>query len=683
MRNWMISIAAAALIVQTGVALMQNGQVKISVDAAAPRVAVSPELYGIFYEEINHAGEGGLYAELVQNRDFEASTIPKGWRVEGDSVFTPMGWQTRKWFTGDLHAWSLVTAGEAEGSIHLDSDNPLNDRNPHSLRLTVTKLGDRCGVANSGFWGMNIQKGQWYDATFYARTEGNRHVGLVFSLEDAGGQKVCAHGTIREVGGAWNKYKLSLHALSSDPMCRLVISPTEPATIWLDIVSLFPHKTFKDRPNGMRPDVAQMLVDLRPAFLRFPGGCVVEGVTLHNRIRWRDSIGDIAQRQGDFDLWSYYNTYGLGFHEFLQLAEDLGAEPMYVINSGTGCQANSRRPNELASDADLPQYVQDSLDALEYAMGPATSAMGAQRAANGHPAPFKIKYVEIGNENRGPDYQRHYKVFYDAIKARYPQIRTIANTRMPDMPVEFVDDHFYVNPSRFFNMANQYDTAGRNGPKIYVGEYAVNQGVGAGNLLGALSEAVFMLNMEKNSDVVKMCSYAPLFENVNDRRWAVNLILMDSSRVVGRSSYQVQKLFSANRPDYVLKTEVQASVAMIIPPAAPAGSGISTRPVAAQPTQVRQIYSLAGLDQRRGEVVIKVVNPTPSPASATLTVKGLSKIGGRTKVFTLGHADPATENSLDRPNAVVPVESEVKISGAEFSYVFAPNSLTILRVPAR
>lgn len=271
----------------------------ITVDATGPRRTVSPEMYGIFFEEISHAGDGGLYAELVLNRDMEASAIPEGWRVEGDQVTTTMGWRTRKWFHDDLPGWSFLAEGGAEGSMGIDTNNPLNDRNPHSLRLVVTKPGTRCGVANSGFWGINVQAGEWYDATFYARTEGNKGVGLVFSLESATGDKVCARATIPEIGrgefgppqpgdsgspGQWRKYTLGLHANASDPKCRLVIAPIEPVTMWLDVVSLFPRKTFKDRPNGMRRDVAQLLVDMKPGFLRFPGGCVVEGVTLHNQL---------------------------------------------------------------------------------------------------------------------------------------------------------------------------------------------------------------------------------------------------------------------------------------------------------------------------------------------------------------------------------------------------------------
>ena len=316
-------------------------------------------------------------------------------------------------------------------------------------------------MANSGFWGMNIQQGETYDLSFYARTEGNRTTTLNVSLEDDNGSTVAASGKVENVGGAWKKYTLALTASATNPKARLVISQATEGTIWLDVVSLFPRKTFKG--HGLRQDLAEMLADLKPGFVRFPGGCVVEGASMSSRWNWKESIGDISQRRGLYNVWGYFNTYGLGFHELLQLCEDLNAAPMYVCNVGMSCGA--RQPaEELRGDA-LQPMVQDALDALEYAMGPVTSTWGAKRAANGHPAPFKIKYLEIGNENSGATYQANYKVFYDAIKAKYPDVITIADQRIPNAPVEIVDEHYYVNPARFFGMANQYDNTPRNGPE--------------------------------------------------------------------------------------------------------------------------------------------------------------------------------------------------------------------------
>ncbi len=635
----------------------------IVVDATAPQTKVSSELYGIFFEEISHAGEGGLYAEMIQNRDFEAATVPQGWQVDGHTLTTPIGWKTDIWFTNDLPGWSLIKQADADGSIALDDTNPLSPRNPHSLRVTATKLGSHFAVVNSGFWGMNVTDGASYDGSFYARTA-DPTFDLHLSLESTDGKIIYAQTTVAAIGSdaAWHKYPFSFQAKGSDPKAHLVISPTRPATFWLDCVSLFPRTTFKG--HGLRPDLAQMLVNLKPAFIRFPGGCIVEGVTLHNRLRWEDSIGDISQRQGDFELWGYYNHYGLGFHEFLQLCEDLDSQAMYVVNAGMSCQL--RRPYELATDSDLHLYVDDTLNALEYAMGPTTSKYGAIRAANGHPAPFKIKYVEIGNENWGANYeQHHYRVFYDAIKAKWPQMTTIADTRIPLQPVEVVDDHFYVPPQRFFDLSNLYDAADRKGPKIYVGEYAVNRDVGKGNLLGALAEAVFTMMMERNSDIVTICSYAPLFENVNKADWPVNLIRFDSSRVIGRSSYYVQKLFANNRPDTVLKTAVQSPAHTLVT------------------SQVKDLYATAGLDLKTSELILKVVNSTPAKITTPISLNGLSQVGGDAHITTLSSNDPTAENTLDDPEAILPVDSIWQVPGSDFSYDFAPNSLTILRIPAR
>jgi len=679
----------------------------ITVDADAAQRTVTPEMYGIFFEEINHAGDGGLYAEMIRNRDMEATNIPEDWTVEGDQLVTPEGWRTRVWFEDELPGWTLLARGDVEGSMELDDTQPLNERNPHSLKLTVSKMGNPedgnlCGIVNSGYWGMNVEKGQWYDVTFYAHAADNRSVGLVFSLENDEG-KVCARATIPEIGrgrrrfgggsdqdaSPWRQYKLALHAYDSDPKCRLVITPIEPVTMWFDVVSMFPRKTFKNRPNGMRVDVAQKLADMKPGFLRFPGGCVVEGASLSNRFNWKDSIGDISQRRGGFNLWGYYSTYGLGFHEYLQFAEDLGAETMYVCNVGMSCQA---RRSEVCDDEDINVYVQEALDAIEYAIGPADSEWGAKRAENGHPEPFKLKYVEIGNENSGPDYTERYDIFYKAIKEKYPDIITIADTTrgMDDRPIEIVDEHYYRDPGAFFNMADRYDDGDRSGPKIYVGEYAVNRGVGTGNLIGGISEAVFMLNMEANADQVVMCSYAPLLENVNQRNWPVNLILLDSSRVVGRSSYQIQKLFGVHRPDVVLKTDVDApEVTLQNVPVARRGRRAVNRGNDDQADQTpqytpgRQLYAQAGLDKQAGELILKVVNPTPGAVKGNIVLKGLTGVGDTANVISLGHAEYDAENTLDNPNVVVPVESQMNVAGPEFTATFKPHSLTVLRLEAK
>ncbi|MEI7909380.1 MAG: alpha-L-arabinofuranosidase C-terminal domain-containing protein [Verrucomicrobiota bacterium] len=539
----------AALLLASG---LQAAPAIITVSANQPGVKVSPSLWGIFYEEINHAGDGGIYAEMVQNRAFEEMQVAAGASMQGEQMVTPKGFKHPKWYKNELHAWSLIAEGGATATIALDEANPLNDQTPHSMRLEVKAPGSRAGVANEGYWGMSVKQGASYDLSFYARTEAD--LTILARLESADGTKVYAKTEIPGVTGKWQRHACKLLATGTDPHARLALCIAVPGTLWLDVVSLFP-KTYHERPNGLREDLVEQLQALKPGFVRFPGGCVVEGVTLENRIQWKRSIGDIARRPGRWDLWGYHNTEGLGFHEYLQLCEDLHSEPMYVINAGLSCAFRS--PEVVTKPDELQPYIQDTLDALEYANGPATSKWGAERAKNGHPEPFKIKYVEIGNENSGSQYFKNYRRFYDAIKASYPAIITIADCPIPNAPVEIVDEHYYVAPQWFFANEKKYDNYSRSGPKIYVGEYAVNNNVGSGNLLGALSEAAFMIGMERNSDVVTMASYAPLFENVNNRAWAVNLIRFDSSRSTGRSSYHVQTLFGAHRPDVTLATKVE------------------------------------------------------------------------------------------------------------------------------
>ncbi len=524
---------------------------------------------------------------------------------------------------------------------------------------------------------MNVKEGEPYDLSFYARTESRQTV--TAQLESADGKKTYAKVEVSNVSGSWKRYACKMKADGTDPKARLTLCVSKPGTLWLDVVSLFP-KTFKSRANGLRPDLVGLLQGLRPGFLRFPGGCVVEGVTLENRIQWKNTIGDIARRPGRWGLWGYHNTEGLGFHEYLQMCEDLDTEAMYVVNAGLSC---APRNGEVVSDPEeLKSYIQDTLDALEYATGPVTSKWGAERVKNGRTPPFKIKYVEIGNENGGNDYFRNYRLFYDAIKAKHPGIITIADCPIPNEPVEIIDEHHYVAPDWFFANEKKYDSYDRKGPRIYVGEYAVTGGVGTGNLLGALSEASFMIGMERNSDVVVMASYAPLFENVNNREWPVNLIRFDSARSAGRTSYHVQTMFSAHRPDVTLATAVE-EIGKLAPKAGDA-IGIGTWDTQAvklkSPQQKAGLYALGGKDEKTGQFIIKAVNPGAAPLDTAFSIVGASKLKPKAHVFTLAGDKPTDENTLDEPAKVVPVESVFEGVGPEFKYSLKPYSLTIFRI---
>jgi alpha-L-arabinofuranosidase len=518
-------LATVAATLGLGIA-MQAQTAHIDINAAAQGTPISPILYGIFFEEINHAGDGGLYAELVRNRSFEDADTPDAWTLLGDGA-----------------------------KMAIDTANPLNPRNPRSLRW---EIAGSASLVNEGYWGIAVQSGKRYRFTMYARCDGQFRGALTVSLQSADGQ-VYAQRTLRGFGKDWKPFSATLTANGTDPKARLVLTANGDGALWLDMVSLMPVDTFKRRPNGLRADLAQMLVALKPSFVRFPGGCFVEGDRMQNALRWRDTLGDVAERPARWCVWNYTSTQGLGLHEYLLMCKDLGAEPMLVVNCGMACQY---RNGDHIPLNELDEWIEDALAAIEYAIGPPNSKWGALRAKNGHPEPFPLRFVSIGNENWGPLYEERYARFYDAIKARYPQIQLIATAPVKSRPIDILDEHYYSTPEWFILNANLYDRYDRNGPKIFVGEYAVTAKCGTGNLRAAIAEAAFMTGIERNADIVVMAAYAPLFVNVNDRTWNPDLIGFDSARCYGTPSYYVQQLFSRYRGTHVLPTRVQSPNAL-------------------------------------------------------------------------------------------------------------------------
>lgn len=525
-------------------------------------------MYGIFFEEINHAGDGGLYAELIQNRGFEDSSVPEGYTVKGDRIFPPTDRANHltgarphpdlsfRWNPDPIPAWRFEQLEGSGASAELTREYPLNEASPTALKVTLPEKG-RISLSNCGFWGMNIEKGKGY----YLRmntSNGNRFEGrAILKLIAEDGTELCNRPLAIDPDRTWCEYTGQLTATGSDPHARFVIELEGTGTLLLDYVSLFPE-TFRNRINGLRNDIAQTLEALHPAFVRWPGGCIVEGIDLSNRIEWKKTIGDPKNRPGIYDTWGYRATMGFGYHEFLQFCEDIGAAGMFVCNAGIGCQG---RVGDACREEDLDAFIQDALDAIDYALGDGTTEWSRKRVENGHPEPFPLQYVEIGNENWGPIYEKRYDRFYRAIKAKYPRLTLISTLGLGGQHrherVDMIDPHWYVAPEFFLSSSRLFDQQERGGYAVYVGEYAVNQQVGGGNLLGALAEAAFLSGMERNSDLVKMASYAPLLENVNDRVWPTNLIWFDSHRVMGRSSYHVQKMYAENRPDYNTATEFE------------------------------------------------------------------------------------------------------------------------------
>lgn len=541
-------IAGAALLTT---ACTSNAQVTINIDASDRGPQISPTHYGIFFEDINHAADGGLYAELIRNRSFE-----------DDSMF---GGRNRRGETdGSSHISDWYTVGAS--TIQLTTDNLLNDAQHHALDVKTKKAGD--GIMNEGFWGINTVNGRTYKLSFWAKSDSKFKGTFIARLQSKSG-KVLGETSLKvNLKSKWTKYTTEIKATGNDPKAEFTITTDKAGEFQLDVVSLFPP-TFKNRENGMRPDLAQMLADMHPKFMRFPGGCFVEGQqSPDNAFRWKRTIGPIEQREGHANVnWGYRTSDGIGFHEYLQLAEDLGAKPLYVVNVGIwhgGCTPYDQ----------IGEWIQECMDALEYANGDVTTKYGKMRADAGHPEPFNLEYIEIGNENynfnmnnnsdQSDHYPERYIQFYNAIKAKYPNVHCIGNveswsTDNPswrnDYPVEMVDEHYYRNPKWFADRFNKYDTYDRNKYKVYVGEYAVTSQFGdLGNLNAALGEAVYMMGMENNSDIVVMNSYAPIFVNENDARWRPDMIRFNSEKAMGTPSYYVQQMFPNNIGTQVVKT---------------------------------------------------------------------------------------------------------------------------------
>lgn len=516
------------------VGLSAQAQVLVNVDTN-PTKTVSPDLYGIFFEDINNAADGGLYAELIRNRSFEddSKAIPT-WTVNGAS-------------------YQLITKGL------------LNKAQGHALELTFngSKLQT---LTNDGFWGINAVQGRPYKLSLWVK---GKYKGTVKAqLVSADGKTVYAETPVNgKISGKWQKLTAEMKSAGNDAKAKFQLVFTGKGKIALEVVSLFPP-TFKNRPNGLRTDLAEMLYNLHPKFVRFPGGCFVEGQeSPANAFHWEKTIGPIEQREGHQNVnWGYRTTDGIGFDEYLQMAEDFGAKPLYVVN--VGLWHGGKTPVD-----SLQPWIDETLNALEYANGDVTTKYGALRAKNGHPAPYNIEYLEIGNENNQPDpalqsdrYYERFKKFKDAILAKYPNMHLIGNVVAwgddnpkwgSEEPVELLDEHYYRNPSWFTNAFHKYDTYERGKHDIYVGEYAVTQGFGnMGSLEAALGEGVYMMGMENNSDVVKMASYAPIFANLNRRVWAPDMIQFVSDRAFGTPSYYVQKMMFNNIGDKVLNVKV-------------------------------------------------------------------------------------------------------------------------------
>lgn len=566
-----------------------NSSSRIEIDLNKRGAKIPASLYGIFFEEITGSGDGGLYAEMIRNRGFEEGVLPSGCTLDSEGYAAAphrpcysndsinrfrVRWSPDLAMTG----WRTQYTDGSQASSSIVDQHPLNAATPHSLHLDLQTARGEVSVVNNGYWGIAVEAGKSYDLEFYVRSEKTPWCRAAIVTSE--GQTSARSDMHLTSNGEWHRYTTTFTPTVTGGKQTLQITFPAEGRVWVDYVSLFPRDTYKGHKNGLRKDVATMIEELNPAFIRWPGGCIVEGLTLENRVKWKETIGDPVERPGEYNLWGYRSTYGFGYHEFLQFCEDTNADAMFVCNAGMSCLF--RNGDFIQGDA-LEPLIEEALDAIEYALGDAkTTRWGAERAKNGHPEPFALKYVEIGNENIFARYAANYNRFYKAIKAKYPQLTIISALMFSNDikrldKVEMIDPHYYETADWFYNNADVYDKLPKNLPyKVYVGEYAA---VGHTNLYSSLAEAAYLTGVERNADKVQLVSYAPLIENA---AYGLNhLMVLNNEQVYGRSNYHVMKLFSENLPDVNVQTRILGE--QIARPHSPKGFiGLSTGNTAAQ-----------------------------------------------------------------------------------------------------
>lgn len=518
----------------------------INIDCSRPTADLSPHLYGLFFEDINYAADGGLYAELVQNRSFEYYQIK-------DAKMPP------------LFAWEKIERGTGSCTLSIEDRKPLNDRNTNYLTINIRKPG-QVGISNSGFDGIPLDKDANYDLSLYARSSNwNGSSTLTVALELADGT-VCGKTEFSGISNDWKKLEGVISANKTTDNARLVITTEGSGTLDLDMVSLFPQDTFMGRKNGMRKDLAQALKDLNPKFLRFPGGCIAHGDGLDNVYHWKDTVGDIAERKPNWNRWGYHQTYGLGYYEYFQLCEDLGATALPVVPLGVSCGFNP--PQECVPMGELGPWIQDALDLIEFANGSVSTKWGSLRAQMGHPEPFNLEFICLGNEpHDNALFRDRFPPFVEAIREQYPEIKIIGTSGLgPEIPIYDLmteqnvyssDEHYYMSPDWFINNSDRFDNFDREKPLIFVGEYAAHDVDRVNTLYSALSEAAFLTGVERNGDIVDMTCYAPLFGHRHHTQWKPDLIYFDHRNVIKTANYYVQQLFARNKGDVSLASEVK------------------------------------------------------------------------------------------------------------------------------
>ena len=652
------SLAYSLLV--AGLPILSNAQQTpvIKVNVAQPVAEIQPTMWGVFFEDINLGADGGIYAELVKNRSFEFFKPLMGWQIGGSK--------------------------RMEGDIMVMNRQEKQSANPRFMRVSASDSD--LSITNEGFRGMGIKSGLRYDFSVMYRA-GLGKVSIHAELLNAEGKVIGSAVLIPEKNdNEWHKQSVSFKSSATEEKGKLRLRFEGTGTVDLDMISLFPEDTWKGRPGGMRADMIQKLADLKPGFIRFPGGCIVEGYDLDQRFQWKKTIGPVEDRQLIINRWNfefahrptpdYFQTFGLGFFEYFQISEDIGAEPLPILNCGMACQFNTA---ELVPMDQLDPYVQDALDLIEFANGDITTKWGKVRADMGHPKPFDLKFLGVGNENWGPQYIERLAVFKKAINARYPEIKLVCssgtdpngerfdflNGKLREMKVDLIDEHYYRRPEWFLQNASRYDNYPRNGSKVFAGEWAAQSDKmvsvdNKNNWLCALTEAAFMTGLERNAAVVNMSSYAPLFAHAEGWQWTPDLIWVDNLRVYGTPNYYVQKLYSTNKGTNVLSMTQ------------------NNEPLAGKDS----LYATAAWDKTSNEIILKIVNVSDQTHMSTVQLDGVKKLDPNGKAFLLKNKNLDAVNSFENATNVSPVEERiaVDVKKKSVSMIMEPRSFAVVRI---
>ncbi|MFM2361475.1 MAG: hypothetical protein RLZZ316_377 [Bacteroidota bacterium] len=650
-------ILIAAVFIMSMVAVAQR---KLVVSADKLLSAVAPTMWGVFFEDINFGADGGLYAELVKNRSFEFPTALMGWRENRSSY--------------------------DKGRI-LVINKSTNETNTRYARVTLNKAEGSYALSNEGFRGMGFHKEKQYVFSLMARVLTPGAIKLKIQLLNNAGA-VIGSATINDVTTEWKKITASIAATDTAQRGKLNIVFEGEGIIDIDMISLFPKDTWKGRAGGLRNDIVQKIADLKPGFLRFPGGCIVEGKDLTNRYQWKTTVGNTDDRTLIMNRWNvefrhraapdYYQSFGLGFYEYFLLAEDIGAAPLPIINCGMACQFNS---GEVVAMDELQPYINDALDLIEFANGDITTKWGKLRNDMGHPAPFNLQFLGVGNEQWEPQYIERYKVFEKAILAKYPNIKIVSGSgpfaegeyfnyawkELRHLQPSLVDEHYYKPPEWFLKNANRYDNYDRSGPKVFAGEYAAHikgnptAAEGMNSWEAALAEAAFMTGLERNADMVQMCSYAPLLAHADAWQWRPDLIWFDNLKTVATPNYYVQQLFSTNRGTHVIAITEEG------------------KPL----TGKEGLYSSAVTDAETGTLIIKVVNNAATAQIIDLNITGLKIKKAAVVIQELSTKDLSSYNKLSELEQLKPDTKEALLAANRLLYTIPANAVAVLKIPVK